>query len=532
MKLSDFNTEGKLGFITAGEALTRKDPVYLDGLSGKGYKCDTTDYAAVGTVTYGTPQTSEATGRIVAQTSVVGGQTIAYARQALVKNSSGHIFTLANNSGANGVTLTKFNFAGAVLGSVILESAATPFYNHHLLELPNGNLAAVYSSGSVLSYAVYDTNLVAVKAVTSITSISSDYFSACSLSAGGFAIVYHDAGGTCFLNKLVTYNNAGTAVLAATTIWTRTGTSGGQYHKIAQLSNGNLVYAIASNNTVSGMGLYHGITDISGVIVTAFAALHATASSWYPELSVMSGFYAIERHAVAGTTKVYVLNNAGVLQGAEFSEVTDGGASANNTAKLLNDGTAFYLIWHRSSDSKCMLSKLPTTGTGYTSAVITTSVTQYNFFLDAFLEHGHICAISMAGSGATAPTMWVVDVAAMALVNVAGTTFGTAPVTTNGTFPRVIAGGDGTFIAMYDYSSGAATNLCVGKYAQTAVLGVAATSAAADERVALNTLAGCYEINAIVGSASKAFDMTTNPLVGNKGTLVAKGACTLRGIGA
>lgn len=528
MKLTDFNTEGKLGFITSGEALTRKDPVYLDGLSGKGFKCDTTDYAAVGALTYGTAQTTAGTGMIVAQTSIIADRINAYARQAVVRNSSGHIFTAAGYSGANGVTLTKFSATGQVLGSVNVDTAAATSRNHHVLELSNGNIAVIAIINGELRYAIYDTNLTVVKALTSIDASAKFYFSACALSGGGFAIVYQ-VSATPLLSNLVTYNNSGDAVLATTNVWTRTGTTGDQYHKIAQLSDGNLAYAISSVNTVSSIGLYHGVTNTSGTIVAAFAALSAVSAAWYPELSIMTGYYAISRPD--GTDqKGFVLSNAGALQGAEFSAATTAGNAGNKT-KLVNDGTAFYLIWHRNSDSKCMLSKLPTTGTGYTTAIITTSTTQYDSFLDAFCENGYICAASTFATN-TAPTMWVIDITAMALVNTSGTTFGSVPGTTGGSYLRLISGGDRAFIAMYDHSTTAGTFLCIGKWAQTAVLGVAATTVAADASVALNTLAGCYEMNAIVGSASKAFDMTTNALVGNKGTLVAKGACTLRGIGA
>lgn len=531
MKISDFNTEGKLGFIKTGEAIVRKDPIYLDGLTGKAHKCGTTDFAAVGGLTYGTPQTSEATGRIVAQTTTVGAVVQAYSRQAVLHHESGHIFAVSHASTNIGIKLIKFDPSGNISTSVDVDANASVTYNQHILKLYNGNIAVLWLRDSFLRFAIYNDSLAVVKAEEAIG--GADYnFAACALSAGGFAAVYHDTVAN-LTSKLATYNNTGVAVLAPTTIWTRTGTNGGQYHKIAQLSNGNLAYAISSNNAGSSNGLYHGVTDVSGNIVAAFAALSAAVTTaWFPELDVMTGYYAIARPD-GSNQKGYVLNNAGALQGSEFTAATTAGNSVSHKTKLINDGVAFYLIWHRSSDTKCVISKLPVTGTGYQTSIITTNVTQYNFVLDAFCEDGYICAASMSAStGSIAPAMWVIDASTMSLINPAGTTFGVAPGSTTGLYPRLISGGDRTFIAMYDYTTTAGTFLCVGKWAQTAILGVAAANAAADESVGINTLAGCYEINAIKGSHSKAFDMTANALVGNKGTLIANGACTLRGIGA
>lgn len=528
MKLTDFNTEGKLGFVTAGESLTRKDPVYLDGLSGKGYKITTTDFAAIGTMTYGTAQTSAATGMILAQTSLISSKTDATQRQAVVKNSSGDIFTLTDYATGQGVKLTKLRADGSVASTVNVATDATNYYSHHLLELSNGNLAALYINATNVQYAVYDANLVQIKAPTGAVDAAASHFSACAISSGGFAIVAQDSI-TPLTSVLLTFDNSGVAVLASTVIWTRTGTTGTQLHKIAQLSNGNLAYAVSSTNTGASIGLYHGVTTTSGSVVAAFSALSTVSYLIYPELSVMSGYYAVSR-ADGTDQKGFVLSNAGALQGAEFSSATSNG-NTNNQTKLVNDGTAFYLIWHRTSDSKCVITKLPTTGTNYVTNIITTTTTQFNFALDAMYENGFICAISMTATN-TKPTMWVVNVSTLSLVSASGTEFGASPGTSGGTDPRIISGGDRTFIALYDYTSTQGTFLCVGKWAQTAVLGVAATTVAANSSVALNTMAGCYEINAIGGTASKSFDMTTNTLVGNKGALVAKGACTLRGIGA
>ncbi len=529
MKLSDFNPTQNTSSLIAGEGLSPKDLAEVDGYYGKAYKVRVGNYAAIGNVDYGTAETSAATGRIVAQTSVVASQSAAYARQAVVIDGSGNIFTLTDASASAGLRLSKFSPAGALLGYVDF-ATVTQRYNHQILLLSNGSIACLaYSAGAGnVECAVYDANLVSVAALATVAFTSAAYFAACELSGGGFAVLYQQT-----INRLLscikTYDNNGTNTLTETIVWTRTGTTGDQYHKMLQLSSGNLAVAVYSANTVSSIGLYYGVITTAGVVVQTFTSLDATSeSSDYPNLAVMAGYFAIGS-SNATNQKAYIFNDAGAQQGGAFSAATANGTARNQT-KIVSDGTAFWLIWHRSSDLKCCATKLPVSGTGYTTAVTTTSTTQYGFYLDAFCENDLICAISMSGSGNTAPTFWIISTATGGLIDPAGTTFGVAPGTTNGSFPRVIAGGDRSFVALYDYSDAAGTLLCVGKYAKTAVIGVVQATAAASSTVRMYSQAGAYEINAVIGSVA-GFDHTANSLAGNKGAILPLGV-TLRGIGA
>ena len=531
MKLSDFNPLGNTSSLIAGETLTANDLVELDSYTGKGIKIDVADFAAAGNVTYGTAQTSAATGRIIAQTQITATQLSAYQRQAVCKDSSGNIFTVGF-SGTK-TQLLKYSAAGTLLGTVDLDGGLGASYTHKIFALSNGDICVVYTEGSNVYFTIYTANLALVKAITTAAAIGGFYdFATCALSGGGFAIIYRPSGGSLD-NKLLTFNNAGTAVLAATTIWTRTGTSGAQYHQIEQLSNGNLAVAMQSMNTVSSIGLFYGVVTTAGVSVQAVTSLDSVAgNAEYPELAVMSGYFAVAR-ANGTNQKAFVFNNAGTLQGSGYSVATLAGTgTGTGTIKLVSDGTAaFWLIHPQSTGSLEKLVKLPITGTNYTTNTINTSTTQYNFAIDAFYENGLICAISMAGTGNTAPTMWICSTDTGLLANPAGTTFGSVPGTTNGYYPRVIAGGDRAFIAMYDYTTTAGTFLCVGKYADTAVIGVAQVGAAADAVVRLYSAAGAYQTTATGGSGGVAFDHTTNNLVGNKGTILSR-SVTLRGIGA
>lgn len=526
MRLSDFNPTQNTSSLVAGESLATKDLAEIDGYYSKAYRVRVSNYAAIGNVDYGTAETDAATGRIVAQTSVVASQSVAYARQALITDSSGNIFTLTDAAAGAGLRLSKFSPAGALLGYVDI-AAATQRYNHQILLLSNGNIACLAYSGSNVEYAVYDANLVNVAALATVAASPNAYFAACALSGGGFAVLYQKNSNP-LLSCIKTFNNSGANVLAETTVWTRTGTTGTQYHKMLQLSSGNLAIAVSSNNTVSSIGLYCGVITTAGAIVKAIASLDATSGmSWYSNLAVMTGYFAVGM-ANGTDQKAYIFDNAGTQQGSPFSAATTAGTGFSRT-KIISDGAAFWLIWHRNSDSKCCTTKLPVSGTGYTTVVTTTSTTQYNFHIDVFYDNGLICAISMTGTN-TAPTFWVISTVTGGLVDSAGTAFGVAPGTSCGTFPRVIAGGDRSFVASYDYVSTASTLLCVGKYAKTSVIGVVQSAAVADAKVRMYSQAGAYEINAVLGSVA-GFDHTTNSLTGNKGAILPLGV-TLRGIGA
>jgi len=529
MKLTDFNTDNRLGYAVADATTVKYDLVELCGLTGEGLLVGTTDYAAVSAVAYGTAQTSAATGQVVGHTQVHTQVAETYSRQQIVIDNSGNIFILTCYTTDQGITLKKYSPAGTLLGSVNVDTTSTVTYSHRLVTLSNGNLCIAYTISSTLKYAIYDTALLEVKAVTTLSATVLLYSDVIALSGGGFAAVFAMSG-TPLETKLATFDNAGTAVLAATIVWTRTGTTGNQFHRIVQLSSGNIAYAISSVNTVSSIGLYYAVTDISGAIVQAFTSLDATSKTYPPEIvSNGAGYFAISRPNTTNQI-AWVFNNAGTEQGASFTSASSGGTSVGKT-KLVASGTTMYLLWHKSSGSSVMVTSLPITGTGHVTGTVTTTTTQYNFYLDAFYEDGYIVAVSMAGSGAVAPQMWVVDVATMLLINPAGTTFGTAASSSNGTQPRVLSGGDRTFVAVYDYTSTAGTFLCVGKWANTAVLGVAAADTAAASSIPLHVLAGAYKINSINGTKSKAFDMSATALVGNKGAMVANGFVTLTGIG-
>lgn len=516
MRLSDF-TPVQGSSLIAGETIAYKDLLYIDGYDGNSRKVAVTNFAAIGNVDYGTAITDANSGQIVAHTIVSSVQTIAHSRQAIVKNSNGETFTLSGNA-----SVSKFSPDGALMTQV--DMALSGCSNHHILLLDNGNIAClIYASPSIRFY-IYDNNLNLIKDSTSIASSNNLYFSAISLSGGGFAIIYQDSSNQ-LISKMASYDNAGIAVLSPATIWTRAGTAGNQYHKLVQLSSGNLAIAISSLNTVSSIGLYYGVFSPAGSVISAFSLLDSTSVGIFPEIVSKTGFFAVSRPN--GTNqKAYVFNNSGAQQGSEISFATTAGNASNKT-KLLSDGTDFWLIWHRNSDSQCIFTKIISSGSADKSVSITGSPSQFNFYMDAFYENGLVCIVALQ-SGSGKPLMLVASTKTGALLSASSTLFGIAP-SSSGSYPRVIAGGDRSFIAMFDYATTAATIIFAGKYMKTAVIGLAQNGVAASNAVRITSGVGAYDINTIGGTAVS-FDHTTNKIVGNKGSM-AVSSVSLRGMG-
>jgi len=529
----DFEQEGTLGKIKIGETIAKNDLLQLDEFTGKALKVSNVDTAVIGNVDYGTTQSSAATGQISAQVVAngVSGRATSHSRNAIARNSAnGFFYSLSSDTGTSGCNISKFNSNGSVIASKDFDTTASASTNHHIFVLPNNNVAVVYSISGNLVYAVFDANLVEVKAITTVAAIGTVFFGATGISAGGFAVVYQD-NTNALKSRLAVYDNTGTATLAPTDIWTRTGTSATQYHRMIELSDGKLIIAVSSTNTVSTIGLYYGIFNTSGATTKAFTLLDAVSAATIPEISSLSGYFAVARNN-ATDVKAWVLNNAGTIQGAEFSTATS--SSGSNRTKIVNDGSIFWLLWSSSVELDFISTKLPLTGTNYSSNNITliSGTSQYNQVIDAFYENGLIVGISAATS-TNRNNLWVIDSNTGLLINPNGTLIGSAAATTNGgLYLRIIPGGDRSYIAMYDYTTTASTLIFMGKYSRTSIIGIANSSGVANDLIPVKTTASFNYINPIVGGSNgSAFDMSTNTLVGNKGSIIKAGGVVLKGLG-
>lgn len=524
------DSEGNNGTVTVGESVAINDLLYIDELMGKAYKAGNVDFASVGNVTYGTAQTGESTGRIVAETLQGTPQRFAdaHSRNPAVLNDSQELFVVSPN-GSIGVNLARYRTNGQVINFVVVDSTAITASNPQIVKLSNGNILVAFEMDGSIKYAVYDSILVEVMALATLVAVASDGFYMVALSGGGVALCYHDNADNT-KNKLVILSNTGSVSVAAVDIWTRTGTSGAQFHRMAQLSNGNLAIVVSSVNTVSSIGLYYAIFTAAAVSVKAMALLDATSAAWPAEIDKLAGFFSIAR-ANAANQKAYVFNNAGTLQGAEFSAATTAGNAANKT-KIINNATNFYLLWQRSSDSRTALTLLPTTGTNYLTSIPSNSTTNnpYNLYLDAICDNNAIM-FAYAPTGSSKNRFFVIDVSTRELFNSSSTEFGDGASSSNaGNFIKLLPTGTRSFICIYDYttSTPGAYFWCAGKYGRTALAGVSKNSAVANGSVKLKVIGAFVMCNALKGSMSKVFDHTANAFPGNKGTLT-RNAVSLKG---
>lgn len=521
---SGSGTAGGTFQLTAGAALVANALVEISGIDGKAYPVTTSDYAAVANCNYGTAQTSAATGRIIAQTSVIGvNSTDVGLNKPLAIAGDGSILALTLSTGAFGIQLNKYTASGAFVNALVLHAGGgtNPFYSRQIIQLSNGNFAVFgeYSLDSTIWFGIVDVNLNVIKAFSTFGEAvqSNQLLAPVALSGGGFAVLYQQSANG-LLSRLTTYDNTGTVVLAPTTIWTRTGTSGYGYFRMAQLSSGNLAIAWDSANTVSNIGLFYGVVTTGGAIVQAFTSLDTVSAVALPELSVLPGYFAIGK-VNATNAKAYVFSDAGVAQGAAFSAAT----TSNSQQRMANDGVNFWMMWMRTSDSAAALTKIPVTGTGYVTSTLSTSATLYGTATDIFIE-GSSLVIVAPQSGANTNLLFVASLLTGALAG-ASTPFGTAASSSNSGAPKIVPGGDLSFVCLYGYVTTAGTFIAAGKYANTAILGVATGSASQGALVSISPSAGIYNTQAVRGSQTLPFDMTTGAnIYGNRGSIVPNSA--------
>lgn len=495
--------------LRVGATVAQNDAVEM-GPDGLIYPVLTTDYASV----------ANAGSQIIAQTQITSAFTSGEDRQAFAVGPDGCLYFVTPNSGGNGCKLTRYTPMGTQPISVVLDSTATALNQKRIFFLSNGKIAVVWACGTNLQFTILDSGLNTVVATTVIdASCFAGSNDAIPLTGGGFAV--------CWLNspnqKFAIYGNNGAAVYASATIQTW-GAAPGAYTRMAQLSSGDVAIAVVVSATGTN-GLYHAIRSTVGAQVLAMTNLDSTASLILPEISSLNAFYAITKQIGPGSLiKGWVLNNAGAVQGAPFSASTAFGNNRNS--KLVNDGTAFFLLWSDSNATGSLkMTKLPTSGTGYISQ-LTNAPGSYGTYIDAFYERGMIGVINVS-SGNVTPSFFVIRPDFVLMNNNPG--FGVAPGTNIGSAPAIIPVGDFAFAACYDYSATAGTNFYIGKYANSAVIGVAAAATGVGNLVGVSGLAGAYLCNGLRGTASKQFDHSATNVYGNKGALLSNGA-VLKGL--
>lgn len=501
MLLSDYLKNGSTLQGVAGSAAINTNDLLLLNAIGNLYPVAVSDLAA----------TANAGAALMASTLVQSTNNLTSTghKEVFVSPIDGGVYLaypqLANNSG---LTLVKYTAAGALVKSVPLIGTANALLNNPVItQLSNGNIlvaAAISASGPGIYYAVFDQNLNQVFAATNYATPNTVYVDAIALSGGGFALAYPM--GTGIFRAI--FDNAGNQVTAGAAI-NGSPIAGGAV-KMAQLSNGNIAYAI--NSSTAGQALGYAITTAAGAGVVNYTVLNSatSAGSVYPAIAQMAGFFACI-HGDGANTKGYVINNAGAVQGGSYS------VANTNTSPVsaFSDGAGFWFAFASSSSAHAIV-YAPTTGVGY--VVNTTNVINY---FTAFIDRGFIV---MMGT-----TNLVVTYKLNA--NGLGTVSRLADVALTGTFGQqtIVPGGDFT-LACFSWTN----NMYLGlyKYMSAAIVGVSQVAVAANSSgtaVPFSMGPGGYPCNQVNGTIGKGFDHSATNIIGNKGAILGQSA-SLKGI--
>ncbi len=503
--LSDFLKNGSTLSGKAGSLAINANDLLLLNQQGQLYSANVSDYAAVG---------NSGVAIIAATTVNAASVAISARKEVFINPLDASIFIVAPSSG--GLSIYKYSSAGTLLESLLIDISSTG--NVIVSQLSNGNLVIGWGADTgSLVFTITDVNLsiIVTKVTVVAASLLGQAFDLIPLSGGGFAISYGLSTGV----YSAIYTNAGGVTYAPTLI---AGTpTAGMAVKMAQLSNGNI--AIAINSSVASNAIGHAIMSVTGTSVLAYTALSATTGTayFYPEIQIVNGFYCVAgwAGATAATCVAYVLNNAGVLQGAPYS-IAASGITLSSLYKLLSDGTNFEFLC-RSGTSQA-IAFIPITGTGY---VTTTLAALAGAPIDAFFDNRGFLVYSEGSA------TWVLEVLASGVVMLL---YSLTAMTGLGTFNYITVKPTGDFsllILILDATAGA-TIFGVQKYMNTAIVGVAQSTIAAGNagtNVSYSMGPGGYPCNQVLGTVGKGFDHSATNIVGNKGTMLG-GGISLKGI--
>lgn len=499
--------------LLAGEALSANALLQL-AYDGKAYIAENSDAA----------KTANRASNVFAETTVSpqsiyeGGSN----RSALLRDADGTIFVGTPQTNT-GFRVQKYTSAGALVKSVqIFEGAGETLYLGYLAFLSNGNILAVCgnSGGQTLRFAILDKNLAFLKATTVIGAFYGIVNGITPLSGGGFAVTYQDYADNT-KQKLVVYNNAGNVTLPLANVDTYA--AGTVFSFIKQLASGNLL--IAMNH--SGGSYRYGIVGTDGTVVKAFAQWVAGAAgpSWQ-EFETTATHFLMTSYDGASKLVIGVFNNAGVQQGANIIYDAAGrGIPSQKNIKALTDGTSFYVAYQNTTSNKSALAKISTAGVAITNDL---SATDNASSFDGFISNGCVVLYAAKDSGGTAPTFAAYMTDDYATQVAAPTTIGSAE-TDMGALSSIVPAGRFSAVLLKQVSTTAALKLHSFKWADTAIVGVAAAAAAKGALVTTQVTAGAYRINQLSGSTPISFDHSATNVLGNKGLLLSHGA-VLRGM--
>ena len=495
--------------LTAGAAIAQNALVEI-AADGKAYQCACSDMAAVANL-----------GQIVAPTQLtsnVNANLNSNARIGSCQAADGSIYMTIPGAAGNGLSVAHYSPAGALINSVVLSASSDAAVREDLYALANGNVACVYHIVNEGVYYALMTSQLSIVTNVLVASLASNSFAALSDSAkmsnDSVVIVYNDSSANI---HGVIYNNAGSLAVSATSL--RSGLSGStQIVSCIQLSNTDIALVYGRGDTTPGACFVasYSAAALAPLVGSVALANQTQVIDGAICVAVVTGYIGVAYHTGSNTWKFAVLDNALSLQGAQGSLAA--GTSGKTAVKLISDGTAnFYL----SNTVTSSLYKIPITGSAITATIAVPGTWPVSNG-DAFYENGFIFFLNDGGAGAAPVAYAVYSIAAAAWVT-PKTTVGTTPTTSSEGASAISLGDFGVLIA-YEYITPAGTNFWVGKYIDSAIIGVARAAASTGNPVTVAQGTNIYTMLPLRGSPSKPFDHSATNLVGNTGAMLASNA--------
>ena len=516
MQSSDYLTPGRiLGGKIGVNAVNNSDLLLMNSL-GQLYTAQVTDFAAVANIG----------STVIAQTTVntTASATFTNNKHAIYSAMDGATFIVTANATPNAnAKIYKYTSSGSLAASLQIDSAGGNLSYPTIVQLSNNNIAVVWICGAAsatLQFIILDRSLNVLTAAVTL-STAATFCDAIALSGGGFSIAY--AAGSGMVQAI--YSNTGSVVSASTAISgsPTTNPSGIQI----QLSNGNIMMAIASSTSSKALGF--AINTIAGAQVSAYTGLNTGTNSGLtiPRISAMAsgspsaGFVAIE--GISGTTyNLYVLNNAGTQQGTTFTVAS----GTTNTDWLTNDGTLFWGCLNTGSGA--FIYSIPITGGA--GVISTTSVSSSSSAI--FVDKGLIILVG------SSPAIGVYQPSAVSTPSVVNLVASSNPATPSsnatGALYATVTPDFSILLASEINSTGAIfVNL---KYMTAVIMGVSQQTFSAGNSGTATTLnhgggsgKNAFPSNQMIGTVGKSFDHSASAIIGNKGTMYLNG-CVLEGI--
>lgn len=506
-------SSSSLVLATSRFAINTNDVVIL-GLNGLAYAAQTVNYAAV-------PAAQAGQG-----SSINSGQTLASSGFDAANDVKQSIYfdpatlrtyvaypTLASNAGLRVLMSSPDN---TPLATLVLDAAAAATVGGiNIFPLSDGNLVVIWGTlNTGQYYAIINKSLGIVLAKTAfgVAQTSGPFIHAAALSGGGFAIAYSGTAGAAAL--LAVFTNAGAVTLAPTVI--AGSPTGDARPRIAQLSNGNLAVVIAS--TTAANAITRSIFTAAGGVVAANAVVDAGTKAVIttPDIAVLPNVFAVTAN-VAGNIKAYVQSNAGVTQG---TAVNDAASSTAACARIIHDGTSFWLFYAKAASTAGIIF-LPVTG-GATAIVYAQTSTNGSVPDTPDLVYDRDILIGGTIIGYMAFSVTQAGALAMYLDTTTTSQSSNLPCTLK------IAGDFG----VYKLQTQTSHYLNNWRYMSMSLIGVARSSVAAGSPgtlLSVNVGPASVLVNPLPGTPSKAYVFTTAAIVGNNGVLL-NNSISMKGI--